>query len=102
MHVRRIERWVPAAAVALCMVMALGARAVHACAVCWGSSPEHPGARGLLWGLLFLMAMPFTVAGTIGGWLLYRHRRFLRTHRADGPAARRLAAASVTDEGSDT
>lgn len=49
-----------------------------ACAVCWigGSSPDHDTtARGFYWGLLFLMAMPFAVVGSIAGWLFYVYRR---------------------------
>jgi hypothetical protein len=48
------------------------------CAVCWigASSPDHDAlARGFYWGLLFLMAMPFAVVGSIAGWLFYTHRR---------------------------
>jgi hypothetical protein len=44
----------------------------QACAVCFGSSPED---AGYVWGILFLMAMPFLVAGTIGGWILYCYHR---------------------------
>jgi hypothetical protein len=43
-----------------------------ACAVCVGSSPED---AGYFWGVLFLMGMPFTVGGLIGGWLLYHFWR---------------------------
>ena len=43
-----------------------------ACAVCFGSSPED---YGYFWGVLFLMSMPFTVGGVIGGWLVYAYRR---------------------------
>jgi hypothetical protein len=46
----------------------------HACAVCWGSSADGSTSHGATWGILFLMAMPFTIAGSVGGWLLYRHR----------------------------
>jgi hypothetical protein len=52
--------------------------AAQACPVCWtpGGSPEQDAlARGFYWGVLFLMAMPFAVAGTIGGWLWYTYRR---------------------------
>ncbi len=52
--------------------------AAQACAVCWtgAGSPEHDAlARGFYWGVLFLMAMPFAVAASIGGWLWYAHRR---------------------------
>jgi hypothetical protein len=46
----------------------------RACAVC-GTGPGivgDPTARGFYWGILFLMALPFVVAGSIGGWLVYR------------------------------
>lgn len=48
--------------------------AAQACAVC-GTGPGvegDPTVRGFYWGLLFLMAMPFAVAGSIGAWLFYR------------------------------
>ncbi len=51
--------------------------AVEACAVC-GTGPGvagDPTARGFYWGILFLMAMPFAVAGSIGAWLVYRYWR---------------------------
>lgn len=47
----------------------------QACAVCLGSSANDPFSRGLTWGILFLAAMPFTIVGSIGGWLLYQYRR---------------------------
>ena len=40
-----------------------------ACAVCAGSE-DH----GYFWGVLFLMAMPFVIGSSIGGWLLYSYR----------------------------
>ena len=43
----------------------------QACAVCWGSSGDSHRTD---WALLFLMAMPFTIVGSIGGWLIYRYR----------------------------
>jgi hypothetical protein len=46
-----------------------------ACPVCVGSSP---GDYGYFWGVLFLMSMPFTVAGLIGGWLIYAYHRSRR------------------------
>ncbi|MBI4537372.1 MAG: hypothetical protein HY712_05390 [candidate division NC10 bacterium] len=51
--------------------------AAEACAVC-GTGPGvtgDPTARGFYWGILFLMAMPFAVAGSIGAWLVYRYWR---------------------------
>jgi hypothetical protein len=49
----------------------------EACAVC-GTGPGvagDPTARGFYWGILFLMAMPFAIAGSIGAWLTYRYWR---------------------------
>lgn len=57
--------------------------AAHACAVC-GLDPGDPRGHGLFWSILFLMAMPFAVAGTIGGWLFYTKRRALQP-RPDRP-----------------
>jgi hypothetical protein len=58
-----------------------------ACAVCMGSSPAD---RGYFWGILFLMSMPFTVGGLVGGWLIYAywrgHRDSLTTPAAKIPA----------------
>lgn len=64
--------------------------AARACAVC-GTGPGvvgDPTARGFYWGILFLMALPFAVAGSIGAWLVYR------TWRASaGPSRRALESA---------
>jgi hypothetical protein len=32
-------------------------------------------------GILFLMVMPFTIAGSIGGWLFYKYRRSSKAER---------------------
>lgn len=49
--------------------------AAQACPVCVGPSSGDPTARGFYWGILFLMAMPFAVVGSIAGWLFYVNRR---------------------------
>lgn len=70
-----------AAAIAL-----LSPVAAHACAVCFGSSPDDPFSRGINWGILFMMIMPFTIAGLIGGWLFYMYRPWRRgTPRSEEP-----------------
>jgi hypothetical protein len=56
--------------VAVGAIMTLLPAVVHACAVCVGSEDD-----GYFWGVLFLMAMPFIVGSSIGGWLLYSYRR---------------------------
>lgn len=44
----------------------------RACSVCVGSSPVD---YGYFWAVLLLMAMPFAVSGSIGGWIFYTYRR---------------------------
>jgi hypothetical protein len=78
----------------LCLTGAalLAPAAVEACAVC-GTGPGvagDPTARGFYWGILFLMAMPFAVAGSIGAWLTYRY------WRARAAGRRRVLAAPLT------
>jgi hypothetical protein len=68
-----------ASPLAILLVNSLSALALPtlalACPVCVGSSPED---YGYFWGVLFLMSMPFTVGGLIGGWLIYAYRRARR------------------------
>jgi hypothetical protein len=55
----------------------------HACAVCGHATTlGDPLGRGFYWGMLFLLAMPFSVVGTIGGWLAYRYWRAGHPRRA--------------------
>jgi hypothetical protein len=53
----------------------------QACAVCIGASAED---QGYFWGVLFLMAMPFLLAGSIGGWIFFQHRRSPGASLPDG------------------
>ncbi|MBI2155183.1 MAG: hypothetical protein HYU24_15995 [Candidatus Rokubacteria bacterium] len=43
-----------------------------ACAVCISLTKRD---WGFLWSALFLMVLPIAMAGLIGGWLYYSHRR---------------------------
>jgi hypothetical protein len=45
-----------------------------ACATCVGA-PWDKADHGFYWSTLFLMGVPFVVAGIIGGWLFYHFRR---------------------------
>jgi hypothetical protein len=58
-------------------VVLLVPAAAEACAVCGTGPgiPDDPTARGFYWGILFLMAMPFAVAGSIGAFMVYRYWR---------------------------
>ncbi len=61
------------------VLLAAAVRIAEACAVCGGGlTPGDPMARGFYWGVLFLMATPFTIAGAFGGWLLYMYWRARR------------------------
>jgi hypothetical protein len=46
---------------------------VSACPAC--NLIEDPIFRGFNWSILFLMAMPFTVVGIIGGGVFYVYKR---------------------------
>ena len=56
----------------------------HACAVCLtGAGTGDPLTEAFNWSVLFLMATPYTVVGSVGGWLFYSHWR--ASHRAGEP-----------------
>jgi hypothetical protein len=46
-----------------------------ACAVCLTGGANDPVQDAFNWSVLFLMAAPYTIVGSIGGWLFYRYRR---------------------------
>ncbi len=64
--------------VVVAAVTLLTPAAAWACAVCFGSLGNDPFSRGINWGILFMMIMPFTVAGLLGGWLFYVYRPWRR------------------------
>jgi ABC-type Fe3+ transport system permease subunit len=58
------------AGLALILVPALAG----ACAVCV-TGDNDPTANAFNWSVLFLMATPYTVVGSIAGWLFFKYRR---------------------------
>ncbi|MGH7827118.1 MAG: hypothetical protein ACREQ7_18330 [Candidatus Binatia bacterium] len=46
-----------------------------ACSVCVTGSANDPSAGAYNWSVLFLMAAPYLVAGSVAGWLVYSYRR---------------------------
>jgi hypothetical protein len=50
------------------------------CAMCKTAvgGAEDPLARGLNVSILFLVSMPFVLAGSVGGWFFYMYRRSRR------------------------
>jgi hypothetical protein len=66
------------------MVVTLFPGAAHACAVCLaGVSPDDPLTDAFNWSVLFLMAMPYAVVGSIAGWLFYTYR--CKAKKLSGP-----------------
>jgi hypothetical protein len=56
-----------------------------ACAVCLTGGANDPVQDAFNWSVLFLMAAPYTIVGSIGGWLFYRHLRL--SPPKNGPTA---------------
>src|SRR5712692_5720811 len=57
-----------------CSVLIVPAVA-SACAVCLGGADGNdPVADAFNWSVLFLMAAPYAVVGSIAGWLFYTYR----------------------------
>lgn len=53
---------------------------LEACPAC--KNLDEPIARGFNWSVLFMMAMPFTVFGVIGGSVFYYFQRANRNLKA--------------------
>jgi hypothetical protein len=50
-----------------------------ACAVCLGGDGTYDAVTDAFnWSVLFLMAMPYAVVGSIAGWLFYSYRSAIR------------------------
>ena len=64
--------------------------AAHGCAVCWvgASSPDDPMSHAFNWSILFLMAMPYAIVGSIAGWLIYTYWRASTRQRKESPVQR--------------
>jgi hypothetical protein len=59
---------------ALPVVLVVPALAL-ACSVCLGGADGNdPLTDAFNSSVLFLMAMPYAIVGSIGGWIFYRHR----------------------------
>ena len=55
--------------------------AALACAVCVGRADNDPLRDAFNWSVIFLMAMPYTVLGSIGAFLFYSYRRCAKKAR---------------------
>jgi hypothetical protein len=54
----------------------------RACSVCL-SGDSGPIADAYNWSVLFLMATPYTVIGSLGGWFVYKYRRAAKQQRSE-------------------
>lgn len=64
----------------IAFIIAIIPLTLEACPAC--KNLDEPIARGFNWSVLFMMAMPFTVFGVIGGSVIYSFRRANRDLRA--------------------
>jgi len=46
----------------------------QACSVCFGD-PGSPMAKGFYWGILLLLALPFTLLASFVGYIVYHTRK---------------------------
>ena len=60
--------------------------AAHACAVCLTGADNDPLTDAFNWSVIFLMAMPYAVLGSIGAFLFYHYRSSAK--KASEPSAR--------------
>jgi hypothetical protein len=61
---------------ALGLVLAgVGQAWAQACAMCGSALTNDPLGRAFSWSVLFLMAAPYALVATVGGWLFLTYRR---------------------------
>ncbi len=85
----RMKKWIPASALALALAFGLGFvgdALAQGCAMCRTAlgPADDPLAQGFYWSVLLLISAPYTVAGVLGGWLVYRYRAAARDAGAAG------------------
>lgn len=50
----------------------------RACAVCVTGAANDPVTDAFNWSVIFLMATPYSVVGSVAGWLIFTHWRAAR------------------------
>ena len=56
--------------------------AAQSCAMCGSALADDPLGRAFSWSILFLMAAPYTIVGSVGIWLFLTYRRAATRRRA--------------------
>jgi hypothetical protein len=68
---------------ALVTLLLLWGGDAQSCPMCAAAVGESdPAAFAISWSILFLMVVPYTILGTIGGWLYLSYRRAPGRRRA--------------------
>ena len=72
---QRMKRKMYGVLVGACVLLASSDAAAQGCAMCRTAigSADDPLANGFFWSIMFLVSAPYTVIGSVGGWLIYRH-----------------------------
>jgi len=78
-----------ALAVSVLIAVTPGLSEAQGCAMCGtvGNGPDDPLVKGMFRSIMFLVAMPFAVVGSIGGWLAYNSRRTVSGTELDSGSA---------------
>ena len=79
----RMYRLATASVVAASVLLGVADALAQSCAMCASSFGENdPVSRAFSWSILFMMAMPYTIFGTIAAVLFWSHRRATGRRRA--------------------
>ena len=72
----RMYRLATASVVAASVLLGVADALAQSCAMCASSFGENdPVSRAFSWSILFMMAMPYTIFGTIAAIIFWTHRR---------------------------
>ncbi len=91
---RRPLRLVPVFAIGTVLGAVADALA-QSCAMCGSGLSDDPLGRAISWSILFLMAAPYTIVGTVALSLVWIHRRAAGRRRAASIDLARLQPAAA-------
>ena len=99
---RSCPRWFTAGALALATFGPVADALAQSCAMCTSSfGPNDPTSRAFSWSILFLMAAPYSIVGTVAGWLFLTYRRAPGARRATVIDLARVRTAPTETTGGD-
>src|SRR5438094_9317845 len=95
---RRLLRLVPVFAIGT-VVGAVADALAQSCAMCGSGLSDDPLGRAISWSILFLMATPYTIVGTVALSLVWIHRRAAGRRRTASIDLARLQPAAGQPSG---